>query len=222
MSIRYGQQLDQFLIDHWPRSVYKNNYRENHRLALHQTYRCCSMLCLQWQAENLFNELLLHYISHTNCEQWDINLYGESLPRFIEAQKLSNKADALPWDLLADIARLEFALASCYYGKIRIDDCFTIELLELHDIDGDTYAKLMSTIQKQHHYAVFDPQLTTASTRRPPCYQFLLSIKKATPTAVPRLHLSADNALHVYAHNRNFLASPESQSLSTTKHAGSV
>lgn len=222
MNTRYRQQLDEFLLDHRPQSVYENNYRENHRLALRQTYRCCSLLCQQWQAENLFNGLLLQYISHTNCKQWDINLYGESLPSFIEAQQHSNKASLLPWELLADIARLEFALASCYYGKIRIDECFTLELFELRDIDCDTYAQLMSTLQKQHHYTVFDPQLTASSNRQVPCHQFLLSFKQSATVAIPRLHLSANNVAEAGDNDRNFLTALESQFVSTTKRMGSV
>ncbi|MGH1371829.1 MAG: HvfC/BufC family peptide modification chaperone [Cellvibrionaceae bacterium] len=217
MKNNYQQQLGKFLRHHWPQSVYENNYRESHRRALRQTYCTCALLFEQWQVDDLFDQLLVQFVAHTKADCWDINRYGKELPSFIEAQKTSVKADLFPWELLADVARLEFALTERYYGAPR--QTLELELSQLQSLDIETYTLLMHRLQRQHPYVAFDPALLSQRTPSTLCYTLVIGI--SSHRRQPRLYLApAENSKSTGSvESRNFCLAGESEQLSIDESA---
>jgi Putative DNA-binding domain len=227
-NLEYQQQIAVFLEQHWPHSVYENNYTEGHRLALRRNFTSCALLFSQWQADDVFNALLRSYVLNRPTAHWDINRYGAELPDFIIAQQRSPKGNQFPWPLLAEIAALEYALASCYYGNVELNCEQIIDLPELLAVDTEPLVQLMEIIQQQHPYTVFERSLMDPNSsfiesikrdRINPLRQLKLQFLASQPSAVPRLHLSPAT-LGMTAGDKidgNFIDQPVSVALHATK-----
>jgi len=223
----YKQQIAVFLEQSWPHSTYENNYSEGHRLALRRTFSGCAMLFTQWQADDVFNGLLRSYVLNRPTHHWDINCFGAELPEFIVAQQQSPKGSQFPWRLLADIAVLEYALASCYYGKIDVQSEHLIDLPELLSLNVESLSGLMKIMQEQHRYAIFDSSLleydkrasieaiANETQRRP--NQLKLRFESTPQSSVPRLHLSPSTPTNTA--NYQNAGNSVDQSLSVALHA---
>ncbi len=223
----YEQQIAAFLKLSWPHSTYENNYAEGHRLALRRTFSSCAIMFTQWQADDVFNSLLRSYVLNRPTHHWDINCFGAELPEFIVAQQQSPKGSQFPWRLLANIAALEYALASCYYGKIDVQTEHLIELPELLRLGAEPLSGLMRIIQEQHRYAIFDSSLleydkhasieAIANETQSRPNQFKLRFELTQQSSVPRLHLSPSAPTNTANHQN--AGNSVDQSLSLALHA---
>jgi len=223
----YKQQITVFLKQSWPHSTYENNYAEGHRLALRRTFSGCAMLFTQWQADDVFNGLLRSYVLNRPTHHWDINCFGAELPEFIVAQQQSPKGSQYPWRLLADIAVLEYALASCYYGKIDVQSEHLIDLPELLRLNVESLSGLMNIVQEQHRYAIFDSSLleynkhasieTIVNETQSHPNQLKLRFESTQQSSVPRLHLSPSTPTNTARHQNT--GNSVDQSLSLALHA---
>lgn len=91
---------------------YTRNYLGGHALALENTYP--AVQCLLGNAT--FAALARVCAVHYPAVQWDLNLYGETFAVLLAAQAQGVKAADFDWCLLADLARIEYAITQVYYA----------------------------------------------------------------------------------------------------------
>ncbi len=117
VSERYIQSLSDFslaiLHDEPGFEHYSNNYFVGHCEALTTVFPCVQVLL----GEAVFSALAQVYVQHFPAEDWDLNVYGEGFPSFLEAQIHSSKSNEYDWALLGRIAALEYGISLVYYAK---------------------------------------------------------------------------------------------------------
>ena len=135
---------------------YTNSLYGIHANALKNTFPTVK----QRLAEKIFAALAHVYAQNNVARQWDINVYGETFADFIFAQTQGPRAKHYNWQLLAQIAHIEYAITLTYY-----DDTQDNNDLQERAIPALTYstqntdAGLVQDLQENHRYADIDPLL---------------------------------------------------------------
>ena len=158
--ISYAESLRNFcdavLNDNKKVSVYSNNYRGAHRLALRNIY----LTVQHYLNANIFSALTLVYVQHYPPTHWDLNIYGEGFPELLAAQTQSVKAEEADWTLLAMLARIEYAISHVYYGYTEQYEPIPPYLKAIKSTD------LVSELQKKHPYTKIADDLDINQTIR--------------------------------------------------------
>lgn len=112
----YSASLQQFtaliLNDDLQVQPYRTNFVGVHASALTNTF----LLTVELLGEQAFSALSNVYAKHYPAEHWDLNLYGLSLPEFLRVQQHGPRAQVYNWELISEVAQLEYLIARQYYA----------------------------------------------------------------------------------------------------------
>ncbi len=151
-GLSYGASLQHFCeaVLAADKSVepYSHNYLGGHARALENTYPAvCGLL-----GSTPFAALARVYLLHHPPAQWDLNFYGDRFAELIQAQTQGGRAADFPWQRLADIARIEYAITQAYYA----DDWVSQDSVIFYIASSPGAEEFVVGTALQHHYPFAD------------------------------------------------------------------
>lgn len=121
---------------------YRDNFVGVHASALKNIY----LFTAEMLGEHAFSALSQVYAQHYPTDQWDLNLYGVSLPGFLLAQQHGPRGADYNWSLISEVAHLEYLITQQYYADFDLSLGGEKLCIEVHEI-----AKL-----KEEHFSHFN------------------------------------------------------------------